>query len=322
MDYLGQNYLKQRIEKNQKFLLKLLNLHIGSYFPLRKYLGISYKGKIDEISHLSFAYNTKYFKKGRIQQTREYQQPDLGYKLNLVLDKIPQLVLLPALLQPAFRLASVLLFSLTTTTYQPSTKDAFLYSAVPNTNYGTLTRLCTASYTTNVIHFDTTDIPAGATFSQGDLLLYCYAAGNSATTYLRRLTQLGWTEAGVTWNKYDGTNAWATAGGDSTTTNQTSITLAGTGWHTWSSYALIQDCYDNQSKNVHLHIPANTDANGANHYSRDYTTDTSLRPKLTVTYTVPSGPANLKTYNTNAKANIKSINTNTIANCKSLNTNV
>jgi hypothetical protein len=35
-----------------------------------------------------------------------------------------------------------------------------------------------------------------------------------------------------------------------------------------------------------------------------------------------SGPANLKSYNTNLKANIKSINTNPIANIKSLNTNV
>lgn len=35
-----------------------------------------------------------------------------------------------------------------------------------------------------------------------------------------------------------------------------------------------------------------------------------------------SGPANLKTYNTNPKANIKSIDTNLIANVKSLNTNV
>lgn len=34
-----------------------------------------------------------------------------------------------------------------------------------------------------------------------------------------------------------------------------------------------------------------------------------------------SGPANLKTYNTNAKANIKSIDTNLIANVKTLNTN-
>jgi len=39
-------------------------------------------------------------------------------------------------------------------------------------------------------------------------------------------------------------------------------------------------------------------------------------------YPFSSGPANLKTYNTNAKVNIKSINGNPISNCKSLNTNV
>lgn len=38
--------------------------------------------------------------------------------------------------------------------------------------------------------------------------------------------------------------------------------------------------------------------------------------------TAASGPANLKTYNTNPVANVKTINTNPIANVKSLNTNV
>lgn len=40
-----------------------------------------------------------------------------------------------------------------------------------------------------------------------------------------------------------------------------------------------------------------------------------------IQYPFVSGPANLKSYNTNAKANIKTINTNAIANCKTLNTN-
>ncbi len=52
--------------------------------------------------------------------------------------------------------------------------------------------------------------------------------------------------------------------------------------------------------------------------------DTTSDPKLTVTYTAggASGPANLKSYDTNLKANIKSYNTNLIANIKSMNTNV
>lgn len=45
-------------------------------------------------------------------------------------------------------------------------------------------------------------------------------------------------------------------------------------------------------------------------------------PKLVIVHTAASGPANLKSYNTNLKANIKSINTNLIANVKSLDTNV
>jgi hypothetical protein len=51
--------------------------------------------------------------------------------------------------------------------------------------------------------------------------------------------------------------------------------------------------------------------------SSGYTAPFALRP-----VGAASGPANLKSYNTNLKANIKSINTNLIANVKSLNTNV
>jgi len=297
MEYLSEEYLKKRIEQNQKFLVSLLNLHIGNFYPLRKWLGIAYKGKIDEVSHLSIGYNTKYFKKGKKwykQQTREYQQPDLGYKLNLVLDRIPQLVLLPALLQPAFRLASVLLFSLTTTTYQPSTADTRLSQYNPNTNYGSGTffevQNVTNYFGRSLLYFDTSDIPDGVTFSQGDLLLYV-SSYSSTTFYIRacRLTQTAWTEMGATWNKYDGTNSWTTAGGDFTTTNSVEISLATSGWATWNASSLIQDCYNNQSKKVHLLLKSREDNAGGwrDFYSREYTDDPSLRPKLTVTYTAP-----------------------------------
>lgn len=53
-----------------------------------------------------------------------------------------------------------------------------------------------------------------------------------------------------------------------------------------------------------------------------YADSASNDPKLVVTHAAAaSGPANLKTYNTNALANIKSIHTNLIANVKTLNTN-
>ncbi len=63
-----------------------------------------------------------------------------------------------------------------------------------------------------------------------------------------------------------------------------------------------------------------TGNNYVSFYSADQT-GTSNDPKLVITYTAVVGPANLKTYNTNAAANIKTINTNVIANVKTLDTN-
>jgi len=43
MKSISQDYQKERIKNNQKFLLKLLHLHIGNYYPLRKWLGVPKK---------------------------------------------------------------------------------------------------------------------------------------------------------------------------------------------------------------------------------------------------------------------------------------
>jgi hypothetical protein len=53
----------------------------------------------------------------------------------------------------------------------------------------------------------------------------------------------------------------------------------------------------------------------------NFSNSSTNKPELVITYSIPSGPTNLKSYNTNLKANIKSINTNPIANVKSLDTN-
>ncbi len=64
----------------------------------------------------------------------------------------------------------------------------------------------------------------------------------------------------------------------------------------------------------------------ADYYARSNgaeATGTTSDPKLVVTHSASaSGPANLKSLDTNLKANIKSYNTNLIANIKSINTNV
>ncbi len=298
------DYQKQRIKNNQKFLLKLLHLHIGNYYPLRKWLGIDYKGKIDEVTHLSIAYDTKYFKKGKKwfkQQTRTYQQPDLGYKLNLLLDKIPQLAI-PALLQPAYGLGALAFFFLTQTTYQPSSKDSFITDnngAGHDDNYGSQTYLNIhfhAYYDHRIIlEFDISDIPDNATFSQGSLYLYYYEwiSQNVSGQYVwaNKLTRTDWVEAQATWNIYKTGSNWTSAGGDYVTSNpaRTSTGMPGSyGWVNWNVKDIVIDAYDNNN-NVEILLNRQTTISAQAHfYSKEYTTDTSLRPKLTVTYTTPT----------------------------------
>ena len=304
---MDKYYQQKRIQDNQKFILKLLHLRIGSYYPLRSYLGIDYKGKIDEITNLSIAYNAKKVKKG-YQVTREYQQPDLGYKINLVLDKIPQIALLPALLQPAYGLGALAFFFLTQTTYQPSGKDNSLVEVTPTTNYGAATPLWMNNRALGlnaqrpILEFDISDIPANATFSQGDLQLYHYnnySAGrnpNGKQTDAFKLTRTDWVETESTWLIYKTDSSWTTAGGDFVTTNPSGgSTNFGEdyGWLTWNILAITQDAYSNSNSvevlvKFTLENAAPGSETGANFHSREYTDNTSLRPKLTVTYTVPS----------------------------------
>ncbi len=46
------------------------------------------------------------------------------------------------------------------------------------------------------------------------------------TFTIHRLTQPNWTELGATWNNYNGSNTWATAGGDFVATPAQSLTIA------------------------------------------------------------------------------------------------
>jgi len=130
------------------------------------------------------------------------------------------------------------------------------------------------------------------------------------------------------WNQYKTGSAWTTAGGDYVTSNPAGVSTnmpAGYGWVDWDIKAIVKDAIANVGSIVNVLARFTNEANASQSspyfYTREYAT-ASLRPKLVITYTTPSGPANLKSYNTNLKANIKTINTNVIANIKSLNTNI
>lgn len=132
--------------------------------------------------------------------------------------------------------------------------------------------------------------------------------------------QVGSTEYSDT--HISGTGAWTTANNNT--------------WHDWTLNATglsnVSKTGVTKLASRHGNDLANVEptySSGDDYYNGWYlassadTSGTTQDPKLVVVHTSSaSGPANLKSYNTNVLANIKSINTNLIANTKSLNTNV
>lgn len=108
-------------------------------------------------------------------------------------------------------------------------------SGSADTNYGTVTTLNMANNFSSItrsgfIKFDLTSIPSGAVVTAGTLTLtHAGGASLNCTINVHQImaANSGWTEAGLTWNKLDGTNAWAGSAGCSTANTDYSSTVDG-----------------------------------------------------------------------------------------------
>lgn len=130
------------------------------------------------------------------------------------------------------------------TTAATNNGDAEITSANPTTNYGSQVYLMSQRNSDGsrpwrpLIHFT---LPSGSgTITAVKLFLYKYldvSGWSLPACELHEVTQTGWTEAGATWNKYDGTNNWATAGGDYSATvvdtTNAPIAYGSYGWENW-----------------------------------------------------------------------------------------
>lgn len=81
-----------------------------------------------------------------------------------------------------------------------------------------------------LLEFDLSALPPGALIVSATLTLTRVGGTTVATPtyYCRLLTRNSWTSA-MTWNRYDGTNAWTTVGGDHTTDDQDTVVYGGSG---------------------------------------------------------------------------------------------
>ena len=188
-----------------------------------------------------------------------------------------------------------------TYTFQPSDINQYVSLASPDLNPGSNTWIIVLAGLDGYVYrtflkFDLTgQIVVNSIINSATLSLYYYNnAGQDPvgrTYWAYRLTQTAWTELGVTWNKYDGTNAWATAGGDYTTTNGASAVMpASYGWVAWTVTAQVQTAVDSVGRIVHFLVRDGAETGAAikrgYFYSRTYA-DTSLRPKLYVDWSLP-----------------------------------
>ena len=188
---------------------------------------------------------------------------------------------------------------MTTTTIQPSEIDTTIRAANPTVNYGTSTVLqigVTSGYPyRTLIKWDLSGIPSSEICDSATLSLWLDvdAAPTYAITFGVYRILRNWGETTVTWNKYDGTNNWTTAGasgagdmdatllGESASISQT--TPVGTEIQISLSTAEIQKMYDGTYTNYGFVIKSMREDLGSrwDSCSREHAT-TGNRPKLVV----------------------------------------
>ncbi|HYE60017.1 MAG TPA: fibronectin type III domain-containing protein [Candidatus Kapabacteria bacterium] len=220
------------------------------------------------------------------------------HRIAVVAHLLVGVILLPFVIRELYRpQGNAVGATFTTTTI--ATIDSQLNNGAKTTNYGSNTTMTVQEWAgTNqirmVVKFDLSFIPASSTITAATLKLYQSSfAGTPNSQHVHRLTR-DWTESGVTWNRYDGTNSWTTVGGDY------SSTVTATGTHSWVGSG-TENTYDvttdvgmfsaGTATNYGWLIKMRTE-NGSQNSLIYHTTEaanSAYHPRLTVTYTEPTG---------------------------------
>ncbi len=166
-------------------------------------------------------------------------------------------------------------------------KDAYISSSSPNTNYGTADplKVQTNSLRT-LIGWNLSSIPQDAVISSAIMRLYVPSVQktNNNNVNVYRLTRQ-WYENNVTWNKYDGSHSWTTAGGDYNGTVWASTPVgASRKYYYWDVTGLVGSWHNSTYPNYGL-ILVSQSANNRKDFSSSDCSNASRRPALLVNYT-------------------------------------
>jgi len=224
-------------------------------------------------------------------------------------------------------------------------KDNYIVQSAANSNYSSSSTFFLnnrASFLIRaILEFDISGIPTGQTLTSASLqLYYCYDSNSSSsgiTVWAYKQIRTNWVEAKSTWNAandddLDGVNDagdifWTTAGGDYVTSSPVggSTTFpASYDWVSWNVLAICQNAYAGAIPAEFL-LKFETEGLSSgyskpNFFSKEYTTDTSLRPKLTIAYEAAGGGwTHIAKVNGVASSSIKSVNSVLVASIAKLN---
>lgn len=184
--------------------------------------------------------------------------------------------------------------------------DAYVDLSTPTANTGAGTDLNVQNMNGQdqwaLLYFDLTSIPSTVTVTGATLSLYSHGGVNrGGRTHEVDLVTRSWTEgnggaaSGATWNTYDGTNNWTSPGGDYGDMSASATTPGSDGWVQFSAGAM--------ATHVHAWVTGSSPNYGwgvwdsaldtdtryqTQYYSREYTADATLRPKVVVTFSTTS----------------------------------
>ncbi|MEE9279937.1 MAG: DNRLRE domain-containing protein [Myxococcota bacterium] len=203
--------------------------------------------------------------------------------------------------------ADVPVFQTVSTTLQPgaSTDDATINALEPDKNYGGEPKITVSNFGAEVSHallrFDISALPADATVVAATLRLYLEAASESppgAEVIVHRLTR-DWVEGtmqgaepadGATWLTHDGSNPWATPGGEVEPTPAATLSLGPVG----QSYdadvtSVVSGWQGGASPNYGFRLEGSAGVKAVEFMSGDEA-DVAKQPQLIIAYRSPCPP--------------------------------
>lgn len=183
-------------------------------------------------------------------------------------------------------------------------KDVFIVNTAPTTNQAATGFIDVGEWKggasdirRTLMSFDLSSIPTGSTITAATLRIYDSGtdlATNTRTMFANR-SKRAWTESGATWNKYDGTNNWTTAGGgassdDVETSSIGSISMPGTEVAGYVEFALtasaVQEWFVGSFTNNGIMLSMGTESDDLHRFNDSEAA--SNKPELVVTYEPPA----------------------------------